>query len=36
LCRDLNVDMQDIANNNIKKLKDRQERGVLSGSGDKR
>lgn len=36
LCRDLNVDMQDIANNNIKKLKDRQQRGVLSGSGDKR
>ena len=36
LCRDLNVDMQDIANNNIKKLKDRQQRGVLSGSGDNR
>ena len=36
LCRDLNIDMQDIANNNIKKLKDRLERGVLSGSGDKR
>ena len=36
LCRDLNIDMQDIANNNIKKLKDRQQRGVLSGSGDKR
>ena len=36
LCRDLNTDMEDIANNNIKKLKDRQQRGVLSGSGDKR
>ena len=36
LCRDLNVNMQDVADNNIKKLKDRQERGVLSGSGDKR
>ena len=36
LCRDLNVNLQDIADNNIKKLKDRQERGVLSGSGDKR
>jgi len=36
LCRDLNIDMQEIADNNIKKLKDRLERGVLSGSGDKR
>ena len=36
LCRDLNTDMEDLANNNIKKLKDRQERGVLQGSGDKR
>jgi len=36
LCRDLNIDMQQIADNNIKKLKDRLERGVISGSGDKR
>ena len=36
LCRDLNIDMQEIADNNIKKLKDRLERGVLSGSGDNR
>ena len=36
LCRDLNIDMQEIADNNIKKLKDRLERGVLAGSGDKR
>ena len=36
LCRDLNIDMQQIADNNIKKLKDRLERGVISGSGDGR
>jgi|TARA_B100000035_G_scaffold164544_1_gene140259 NTP pyrophosphatase (non-canonical NTP hydrolase) len=36
LCRDLNMDMQEIADNNIKKLKDRLERGVISGSGDNR
>ena len=36
LCRDLNIDMQQIADNNIKKLKDRLERGVISGSGDDR
>ena len=36
LCRDLNIDMQEIADNNIKKLKDRLERGVISGSGDSR
>jgi len=36
LCRDLNIDMQQIADNNIKKLKDRLERGVISGSGDNR
>lgn len=36
LCRDLNIDMQQIADNNIKKLKDRLERGVISGSGDSR
>lgn len=36
LCRDLNIDMQEIADNNIKKLKDRLERGVISGSGDNR
>ena len=36
LCRDLNVDMQTIADNNIKKLRDRQKRGKIAGSGDKR
>ena len=36
LCRDLNIDMQQIADSNIKKLKDRLERGVISGSGDDR
>ena len=36
LCRDLNVSMSDLAAANLKKLQDRKERGVLSGSGDKR
>ncbi len=36
LCRDLNVDMSDIARNNLKKLKDRQERGTIKGMVDKR
>jgi len=36
LARDLGLSLEDIAANNIKKLKDRQERGVISGSGDKR
>lgn len=36
LCRDLNIDLQTVANNNIKKLLDRQKRGKLTGSGDNR
>ena len=36
LCRDLNVDLSDVARNNLKKLKDRQERGTIKGNGDKR
>jgi len=36
LCRDLNVDLSDIARSNLKKLKDRQERGTIKGNGDKR
>lgn len=36
LCRDLNVNMSDVAQRNLDKLKDRQERGVIGGSGDKR
>jgi len=36
LCRDLNVDMTELARNNLRKLHDRKVRGVLSGSGDKR
>ena len=36
LCRDLNVDLSEIAKNNINKLRDRKERGTLKGSGDKR
>jgi NTP pyrophosphatase (non-canonical NTP hydrolase) len=36
LCRDLRVDMSEIALNNIKKLQDRKQRGKLQGNGDKR
>ena len=36
LCRDLNVDMTELAKNNLRKLHDRKARGVLQGSGDKR
>lgn len=36
LCRDLNVDMADLAYKNLEKLNDRKNRGVLSGNGDKR
>jgi NTP pyrophosphatase (non-canonical NTP hydrolase) len=36
LCRDLNVDMADLAKENLKKLHSRKLRGTLSGSGDKR
>ncbi len=36
LCRDLNVNMSDVAQRNLDKLKDRQERGVIGGSGDTR
>ena len=36
LCRDLNVDLKDLADANLKKLKDRQQRGKLKGSGDNR
>ena len=36
LCRDLNVDLKDLADANLRKLYGRKERGVLSGSGDKR
>lgn len=36
LCRDLNVDMADLAQKNLDKLNDRKERNVLQGSGDKR
>jgi NTP pyrophosphatase (non-canonical NTP hydrolase) len=36
LCRDLNVELKDLADANLKKLYDRKNRGVLSGSGDKR
>ena len=36
LCRDLNVDLGDIAKANLEKLQDRKARGTLKGSGDKR
>ena len=36
LCRDLNVDMSEVAKNNLGKLQDRKQRGKLQGSGDKR
>jgi len=36
LCRDLNVDMSDLATANLEKLHDRKKRGVIQGSGDKR
>ncbi len=36
LCRDLNVDMAEVAHQNLAKLRDRQERGKLQGSGDNR
>ena len=36
LCRDLNIEMSEVAKGNLKKLKDRQDRGTLKGNGDKR
>ena len=36
LCRDLDVSMGEVAQMNLDKLKDRQERGVLTGNGDNR
>ena len=36
LCRDLNVDMSDLATGNLEKLYDRKKRGVISGNGDNR
>jgi NTP pyrophosphatase (non-canonical NTP hydrolase) len=36
LSRDLGLSLDDIANDNIQKLKDRQARGVIHGSGDSR
>ena len=36
LCRDLKVDMGELAQKNLDKLNDRKERNVLQGSGDKR
>jgi NTP pyrophosphatase (non-canonical NTP hydrolase) len=36
LCRDLEIDMADVAVANLVKLKSRQERGTIQGSGDNR
>ena len=36
LCRDLNVDMETVAYNNLEKLHGRKKRGTLRGNGDKR
>ena len=36
LCRDLNIDMAEVAMGNINKLQDRKRRGKLNGEGDKR
>lgn len=36
VCTDFDLTMQDVAETNYQKLKDRQARGVLGGSGDNR
>lgn len=36
ICDDLGLDMDQVAKNNILKLKDRKGRGVIKGSGDNR
>ena len=36
ICDELGVSMEDVARTNIKKLEDRQQRGVLGGNGDNR
>lgn len=36
LCRDLNINMGDVAKSNLEKLYGRKQRGTLQGSGDKR
>lgn len=35
-CKELNIDMHEVASLNIEKLQDRQKRGVLQGSSDNR
>ena len=36
MCENLGITLEDVANYNITKLRDRQKRGVLGGSGDNR
>ena len=36
MCDSLDINMEDVATYNIKKLKSRRDRGVLGGNGDNR
>lgn len=36
VCKDLNIDFEDMAQSNLDKLLDRKKRGVIGGSGDER
>ena len=36
ICKDLGLKMEDVAQDNLDKLRQRQEKGTLSGSGDTR
>jgi len=36
ICHELGITLSDVASNNLSKLEDRQERGVLKGDGDDR
>ena len=36
ICSEVGISLEDVANYNIEKLRDRQRRGVIGGNGDKR
>jgi len=36
LCSELDISMQDVAEHNIAKLRDRRDRGAIRGDGDNR